>query len=230
MLLGSISSLLLAFSNHTAFLYPWSDYRVWGLLLSFGILLCLFIAFEGWFAKRPIVPLSLFTGQTLPCIFASNFTLSVAAQTFVRSSHVPPQNALADLKRSLCHDSYSICKWMCRCARHIESRLMNLRASTKPCLLYVCSGFDICDCWGAFTAKQHRISNRINISGPHHQKDGKVHSLIGSWTGDANPIYLFRLKMDKGHPRMGLLGCRLPCGIGLQVGSRSTGRPSQEND
>ncbi|KAG7531600.1 hypothetical protein FFLO_04259 [Filobasidium floriforme] len=88
MLLGSISSLLLAFSNHTAFLYPWSDHRVWGLLLSFGILLCLFIAFEGWFAKRPIVPLSLFTGQTLPCIFASNFTLSVAAQTFVRKSPV----------------------------------------------------------------------------------------------------------------------------------------------
>lgn len=85
LLLGSISSLLLAFSNHTAFLYPWSDPRVWALLVAFGVLLCLFVGYEGRYAKNPIVPLSLFKGQTLPCIFLSNFTLSVAAQTFVRS-------------------------------------------------------------------------------------------------------------------------------------------------
>jgi hypothetical protein len=83
LLLGSISSLLLAFSNRTAFLYAWSDFRVWGLLVSFGFLSVLFLAFEARLAKNPIVPLYLFQGQTLPCVFLSNFTLSVAAQTFV---------------------------------------------------------------------------------------------------------------------------------------------------
>jgi hypothetical protein len=83
LLLGSISSLLLAFSNRTAFLYAWSDSRVWGLLVSFGLLTVLFLGFEARLAKNPIVPLYLFQGQTLPCVFLSNFTLSVAAQTFV---------------------------------------------------------------------------------------------------------------------------------------------------
>jgi hypothetical protein len=83
LLLGSISSLLLAFSNRTAFLYAWSDFRVWGLLASFTVLIILFLLFEARLAKNPIVPLYLFRGQTLPCVFLSNFTLSVAAQTFV---------------------------------------------------------------------------------------------------------------------------------------------------
>lgn len=86
-LLGSISSLLLGFSNHTAGLYPWSDPRVWGLLTGSGISLIIFIAYEGSLAKNPIVPLHLFKGQTLPCLFLSNFTLSIAAQTFL--FHIP---------------------------------------------------------------------------------------------------------------------------------------------
>lgn len=82
-LLVAISTLLLGLSNRTAFLYAWADARVWGLLLTSTIATCLFLLVEWKVAINPVVPLQLFKGSRMPSIYASNFMLSVAAQSFV---------------------------------------------------------------------------------------------------------------------------------------------------
>jgi hypothetical protein len=82
-LLVAISALLLGLSNRTAFLYAWADARVWGLLLTSIIATCLFLLVEWKVAINPVVPLQLFKGSRMPSIYASNFMLSVAAQSFV---------------------------------------------------------------------------------------------------------------------------------------------------
>ncbi|KAJ9096351.1 hypothetical protein QFC21_005172 [Naganishia friedmannii] len=82
-LLVAISALLLGLSNRTAFLYAWGDVRVWGLLVTSTIATCLFLLVEGKVAVNPVVPLQLFKGSRMPSIYASNFMLSVAAQSFL---------------------------------------------------------------------------------------------------------------------------------------------------
>lgn len=82
-LLVAISALLLGLSNRTAFLYAWADARVWGLLLISIIATCLFLLVEWKVAINPVVPLQLFKGSRMASIYASNFMLSVAAQSFL---------------------------------------------------------------------------------------------------------------------------------------------------
>jgi hypothetical protein len=82
-LLVSISSLLLGLSNHTAFLYKWSDVQVWALLLTSLVTTFTFLLVEWKVAINPVVPLQLFRGSRMASIYASNFMLSVAAQSFV---------------------------------------------------------------------------------------------------------------------------------------------------
>mgnify|MGYP006876501005 CR=1 FL=1 len=86
-LLVAISSLLLGLSNHTAFLYEWRDTRVWALLLISLITTAVFLLVEWKVAVNPVVPLQLFKGWRMSSIYASNFMLSVAAQSFVSSVH-----------------------------------------------------------------------------------------------------------------------------------------------
>lgn len=86
-LLVAISSLLLGLSNHTAFLYEWRDSRVWALLLTSFITTIIFLLVEWKVAVNPVVPLQLFRGSRMSSIYASNFMLSVAAQSFVSSSN-----------------------------------------------------------------------------------------------------------------------------------------------
>jgi hypothetical protein len=85
-LLVAISSLLLGLSNHTAFLYEWRDSRVWALLLTSLITTIVFLLVEWKVAVNPVVPLQLFKGSRMSSIYASNFMLSVAAQSFVSDS------------------------------------------------------------------------------------------------------------------------------------------------
>ncbi|GHJ86755.1 hypothetical protein NliqN6_3157 [Naganishia liquefaciens] len=82
-LLVAISSLLLGLSNHTAFLYEWRDTRVWALLLISLITTAVFLLVEWKVAVNPVVPLQLFKGWRMSSIYASNFMLSVAAQSFL---------------------------------------------------------------------------------------------------------------------------------------------------
>lgn len=86
-LLVAISSLLLGLSNHTAFLYEWRDSRVWALLLTSLITTIVFLLVEWKVAVNPVVPLQLFKGSRMSSIYASNFMLSVAAQSFVSDSN-----------------------------------------------------------------------------------------------------------------------------------------------
>jgi hypothetical protein len=85
-LLVAISSLLLGLSNHTAFLYEWRDSRVWALLFTSLITTIVFLLVEWKVAVNPVVPLQLFKGSRMSSIYASNFMLSVAAQSFVSDS------------------------------------------------------------------------------------------------------------------------------------------------
>lgn len=82
-LLVAISSLLLGLSNHTAFLYDWSDARVWALLVTSLLATSIFLLVEWKVSINPVVPLQLFRGSRMASIYASNFMLSVAAQAFV---------------------------------------------------------------------------------------------------------------------------------------------------
>lgn len=82
-LLVAISSLLLGLSNRTAFLYDWSDARVWALLVTSLMATSVFLLVEWKVALNPVVPLQLFRGSRMASIYASNFMLSVAAQAFV---------------------------------------------------------------------------------------------------------------------------------------------------
>lgn len=87
-LLVAISSLLLGLSNHTAFLYEWRDSRVWALLVTSFITTAVFLLVEWKVAVNPVVPLQLFRGSRMSSIYASNFMLSVAAQSFVSGAHI----------------------------------------------------------------------------------------------------------------------------------------------
>lgn len=82
-LLSSVTCLLLGFSNHTAFLLPWSHPSVWGFLLASIASLACFLVVEARVAIEPVMPLELFQSRQLASIYASNFMLSVAAQAFV---------------------------------------------------------------------------------------------------------------------------------------------------
>lgn len=87
-LLVAISSLLLGLSNRTAFLYDWSDARVWALLFTSLLATAVFLLVEWKVAVNPVVPLQLFRGSRMASIYASNFMLSVAAQAFVSAMSV----------------------------------------------------------------------------------------------------------------------------------------------
>jgi hypothetical protein len=88
-LLVAISCLLLGLSNHTAFLYDWSDARVWALLITSLSASSIFLLVEWKVAVNPVVPLQLFRGSRMASIYASNFMLSVAAQAFVSAGCRP---------------------------------------------------------------------------------------------------------------------------------------------
>lgn len=88
-LLSSVTCLLLGFSNHTAFLLPWSHPSVWGLLVASAASLACFLFIEARVAIEPVMPLTLFGSRQLASIYASNFMLSVAAQAFVSPPHTP---------------------------------------------------------------------------------------------------------------------------------------------
>lgn len=84
-LVVTVSALLLSLTLKTSadVELPWSDARVWGLLvvsLVFGIA---FVCVEKYVSKEPIMPMRLVTRRTPAFVAASNFLVSVLAFSVV---------------------------------------------------------------------------------------------------------------------------------------------------
>lgn len=59
--------------------YPWSNSKVWGNLLGFGLLLAVFIAIQLWQKDRATIPLRVIKQRTVlvSCIFTSFLSMAL---------------------------------------------------------------------------------------------------------------------------------------------------------
>ena len=62
-------------------LYPWSDSRVWGCLLAFGILLAMFTALQIWLGKDATIPPHIITRRTIVASCLYTGVISVGFNT-----------------------------------------------------------------------------------------------------------------------------------------------------
>lgn len=62
---------------------PWSDLRVWGLLVASAVFGVLFVLVEKYVANEPIMPLRLLTQRTPAFVACSNLLISVLAFSVV---------------------------------------------------------------------------------------------------------------------------------------------------
>ena len=84
-LVFTVSCLLVALTLKTSAdqELPWSDVRVWGLLIASAIFGISFVVVEAYVSKEPIMPLRLVTQRTPGCVAISNFLVSVLAFSVV---------------------------------------------------------------------------------------------------------------------------------------------------
>lgn len=84
-LVSTVSCLLVSLTLKTSAdqELPWSDIRVWGLLVASAIFGIAFVLAEKYVSKEPIMPLRLVTQRTPGCVAVSNFLVSVLAFSVV---------------------------------------------------------------------------------------------------------------------------------------------------
>lgn len=77
-LICAIVSLLLAL-QWGGFSYPWSNSKVWGTLLSFGLLITVFIALQIRQKERATIPLRVFTQRTVlvSCLYSALLSMAL---------------------------------------------------------------------------------------------------------------------------------------------------------
>ena len=77
-LICAIVSLLLAL-QWGGFTYAWSDSRVWGTLLSFGLLIAVFVAIQFYQKDRATIPFRVFKQRTIwvSCVFSALLSMAL---------------------------------------------------------------------------------------------------------------------------------------------------------
>lgn len=92
-LVGSVGSLLLAFSLQSTEELPWSHPLVWSLLLASVIFGCVFVYVERSWSPFPVMPLRLLASRTPLAVCIANFVGSAAAFSMVSVRIVVAQSA-----------------------------------------------------------------------------------------------------------------------------------------
>lgn len=82
-LILGVSSLLLSLSFLSADNLPFSNPRVFGLLLSSFVFLAIFVLVEGLVVAEPILPLKLLKSRATVCVGAFYFFSSIAYYSFI---------------------------------------------------------------------------------------------------------------------------------------------------
>ncbi|KAL6711052.1 hypothetical protein ACN47E_006927 [Coniothyrium glycines] len=82
-LICAIVSLLLAL-QWGGFSYPWSNSKVWGTLLSFGLIIAVFIAIQIYQKDRATIPIRVFKQQTVlvSCIYSALLSMALYTHIF----------------------------------------------------------------------------------------------------------------------------------------------------
>jgi MFS family permease len=109
-LVGTVASLLVSLTLKTSAdqELPWSDYRVWGLLVVSAVFGIAFILVEKYVSSEPIMPLRLITQRTPAFVAVSNFLISVLAFSVVSQTCVHFRTSLIDcVKKQL----YNVPLW-----------------------------------------------------------------------------------------------------------------------
>ncbi|KAF1364938.1 MFS transporter [Lizonia empirigonia] len=82
-LICAIVSLLLAL-QWGGFTYAWSDSKVWGTLLGFGLLILVFVAIQFYQKDRATIPLRVFKQRTIwvSCVFSALLSMALYTHIF----------------------------------------------------------------------------------------------------------------------------------------------------
>lgn len=83
-LVGTVGSLLLAFSFKTTEDMPWSNPLIYGLFIASAVFCVLFVLVESRWAPYPVMPLRLITQRTPLAVSLANFFGSATAFSMVR--------------------------------------------------------------------------------------------------------------------------------------------------
>lgn len=75
--------MLLSLSFLSANNIPFTDPKVYGLLIASIVFVLLFILVEGYLVKEPILPLKLLTSRATICVGAFYFFSSIAYYAFI---------------------------------------------------------------------------------------------------------------------------------------------------
>lgn len=86
-LVGTVGSLLLAFSLKSTEELPWSHPLIWGLFITSCISGVLFILVESRWAPYPVMPLRLITRRTPLAVSVGNLLCSISAFSTVSALH-----------------------------------------------------------------------------------------------------------------------------------------------
>ncbi|KAF2995900.1 hypothetical protein E8E13_004900 [Curvularia kusanoi] len=82
-LICAIVSLLLAL-QWGGFTYPWSNSKVWGTLLSFGLIISVFIVVQFYQGDRATIPIRVFKQRTIwvSCVFSALLSMALYTHIF----------------------------------------------------------------------------------------------------------------------------------------------------